>query len=222
MSGAGHRSVSAQQGPPASLAGFPASRPAGSHWYREHGDRPSDPDQGCWYFAPLPTDPLTGGRFDLPAPHGTCYVANQPLVAALERVGRFTAQQKPVPSDLVARRVVTKVETGTLPDRLANLISERAAADFGVTGELFTMSDYTVPQDWARALHSQGHKGLHYTPRFSPHGKAIAVFEPEGPQPGPVSNTQTLRDVLDKAHVAVVDIPTSTGLRFVKTPTPRS
>ena len=148
-------------------------------------------------------------------------MASEPLVAALERVGRFTAQHKPVPSDLVTGRVVTAIETATLPDRVANLRSKRAAADYGVTGELFTMSDYTVPQDWAKALHAIGHEGLHYTPRFSPYGKAIAVFGPEGSQPRSVSGTQALREVLDAAHVPVIDIPPSSGLTYASPPGPK-
>lgn len=161
-------------------------------------------------------DPRTGGRFDVPAPDGTCYFANRPLVAALERVGRFTAQGKPVPADLVDGRVVTTVAVATLPRRAVNLIGTRAATHFKVTGELFTMPDYSVPQDWANAIHRAGHSALVYTPRFSPSGRAIAVFGPQGPQPKPTTSTQPLTAVLDDAGVAVVDIPPASALRFVK------
>lgn len=212
------RSTPAQAGPPLSTEGIPAGRVTVTQWFREHGYRSGAPDGGCWYFATLPVDPATGGRFDVPAPDGTCYFANRPLFAALERVGRFTAQHKPVPADLVGGRIVTKVDTSSLPGTVANLVAKRAATHFGITGELFTMPDYSVPQAWADALHQAGHKALVYTPRFSPHGRAIAVFGPQGPQPQPTASTQSLRDLLRAARVPVVDIPPSSALTFVTPP----
>jgi hypothetical protein len=188
----------------------------GTHWYREHGHRPGAIDGGCWYYASLPEDPTTGGRFDVPATDGTCYFANRVLVAALERVGRFTAQHKPVPADLVDGRVITTIDVTTLPDRTVNLVAKRAATHFGVTGELFTMSDYSVPQAWANAIHQAGHSALLYTPRFSPQGRAIAAFGPQGPQPKPTAGTQPLTDVLAAEGVAAVAIPSASALRFVK------
>lgn len=210
------RSTPAQTAPPASLTGIPTSRVSGTHWYREHGHRRSAADGGCWYYAPLPADPATGGRFDVPAPDGTCYFANRPLVAAMERVGRFTAQHKPVPADLVDGRVVSTIDTATLPDRAVNLVVKRAATHFQVTGELFTMADYSVPQAWADAIHRAGHAALLYTPRFSPSGRAIAAFGPQGPQLQPTTRRQPLKDVLDDAGISVVSIPPASALRFVK------
>jgi hypothetical protein len=154
----------------------------------------------------------------VPAPDGTCYFANRPLVAAMERVGRFTAQRKPVPADLVDGRVVSTIDVADLPDRAVNLVGERAAKHFGVTGELFTMSDYSVPQDWANAIHRAGHSALVYTPRFSPQGRAIAAFGPQGAQPKPAAGLQTLQDVLEGEGIAVTGIPSASALRFVKPP----
>jgi hypothetical protein len=213
------RSAPAQGGPPASLKGIPTSRVPGTHWYREHGHRPSAFDGGCWYYASLPADPATGGRFDVPAPDGTCYFANRSPVAALERIGRFTAQHKPVPADLVDGRVISTIEATSLPDRAVNLVGKRAATHFGVTGELFTMSDYAVPQAWADAIHQSGHSALVYTPRFSPQGRAIAAFGGQGPQPKPTTGTQPLMDVLEGEGIAVVGIPPASALPFVKPPT---
>lgn len=212
------RSAPAQGGPPASLTGLPTSRVPGTHWYREHAHRPGAPDGGCWYYAPLPAAPSTGGRFDLPAPDGTCYFGNRPPVAALERIGRFTAQHKPVPADLVQGRVVTTINAADLPARAANLVAKRAATHFGVTGELFTMPDYTVPQAWADAIHQAGHTALLYTPRFSPQGRGIAVFGAHGPQPGPTTTMQPLTDVLGSEGITVVGIPPVSALRFVQPP----
>lgn len=214
----GRRSAPAQEGPPASLAGIPTSHPTGTHWYREHSHRPGDPDGGCWYFAPLPANPADGGRFDLPAPEGTCYFANGPRVAAMERVGRFTAQHKPVPADLVDGRVVTTIDTAGLPDKAVNLLAKRAASHFKVTGELFTMADYSVPQAWAAAIHQAGHQALVYTPRFSPSGRAIAVFGPQGSHARATASTQPLRNVLRHAGITTQAIPRAGALTFVAPP----
>ena len=212
------RSAPAQGGPPSSLKGIPTTRPTGTVWYREHGHRPDAADGGCWYYASLPSDPATGGRFDVPASDGTCYFANRPLVAALERVGRFTARSKPVPPDLVDGRLITTMNTSDLPGKAVNLLAKRAATHFGVTGELFTMSDYSVPQAWAAAIHQAGHAALVYTPRFSPSGRAIAVFGPHGPHPQPTVRTQPLRDVLRSAGIPVAAIPPARALRFIAPP----
>lgn len=222
MTGAAPRSAPAQQGPPTSLQGIPTGRPTGTHWYREHGHRPGAPDGGCWYYASLPADPATGGRFDVPAPDGTCYFANRPLVAALERVGRFTARHRLVPGDLVEGRVITTIATASLPDKVVNLLAKRAATHFGVTGELFTMPDYAVPQAWAAAIHQAEHQALVYTPRFSPPGRAIAVFGPQGPHPQTTASSQPLRDVLHRAGIAVAAIPSASALTFAAPPAPSS
>jgi hypothetical protein len=220
VTGTAPRSAPAQTWPPPSLRGIPTGRPIGNHWYREHGHRPGASDGGCWYYASLPTDPTTGGRFDVPVPAGTCYFANRPLVAALERVGRFTAQHKPVPADLVDGRSVTTIDTVSLPGKAVNLLAKRAATHFGITGELFTMSDYSVPQAWADAIHQAGHQALVYTPRFSPHGRAIAVFGAQGSQPQSTASTQPLGDVLRAAGITIAAIPPASALTFVAPPGP--
>jgi len=152
----------------------------------------------------------------VPAPEGTCYFANRPLVAALERVGRFIAQRKPVPADLIEGRVITTIDVVSLPHRAVNLVAKRAATHFQITGELFTMSDYSVPQGWADAIHHAGHAALVYTPRFSPSGRALAAFGPEGSHPQPTASAQPLTKVLDDEGIVVIGIPPANALRFVK------
>jgi hypothetical protein len=45
-------------------------------WWRVHGA-----GNGAWFFASddAARDPKSVGRFDLPAPHGTCYLSDQPV-----------------------------------------------------------------------------------------------------------------------------------------------
>jgi hypothetical protein len=136
----------------------------------------------------------------------------------MERVGRFTAQRKPVPADLVDGRVVTTIDTTSLPGTAVNLLAKRAASHFKVTGELFTTPDYSVPQAWAAAIHQAGHRALVYTPRFSPNGRAVAVFGPVGPQAQATASTQPLRNVLRRAGITIEAVPPASELTFVAPP----
>ncbi|QDP96486.1 RES domain-containing protein [Microlunatus elymi] len=212
----------AQQLPPArtALNGLPTgtvSRKRG--WLREHQFR-SGADGGCWYFATVPPDPtLPSGRFDLPTPHGTCYFADTQRAAAMERVGVWTTKHKPVPQDFVDGRAISTVDPGALPERAVNLGSPRATG-FGVTGELFTMSDYQVPQAWALAVYGLGHAGILYPPRFTPGGRALAVFGRAGVPATPIAVVRQLplADVLHRNHIRIARIPHSTSLTMVNPP----
>ena len=72
-------------GDPDDLGRFPQRSVHGT-WFRAHVDR-GGRDGGCWWFSSVPTDPDAGGRFDLPGPDGTCYLAGDPLSALLELIG---------------------------------------------------------------------------------------------------------------------------------------
>ena len=211
------RSTPAQQGPPPTLAEAPTTTLRGQSWFREHQERPGT-GAGCWYYASRPTDPTRGGRFDLPEPEGTCYFADAEVVAAMERVGVFTAKGKPVPADNVTGRVVSEVDPGDLPPAAADLLAPQAATAFGVTGELFTMPDYSVPQHWARASRAAGHAAVVYTPRFSPFGRAIAVFDASGPRAQATTGRRPLAQVLAIHGIQVAPIPRTPGMTFVQAP----
>ncbi|MGN6413393.1 RES family NAD+ phosphorylase [Flexivirga sp.] len=205
------RSEPVQVGPPAELRRAPKGAITPTAWFREHQRRPGN-DGGCWYFASVPPDPaMESGRFDLPAPEGTCYFGATPATAAFERVGRFTAKHRPVPADFLVGRVVTEIDGRLLPRHAINLASRRAAV-LGVTGELFTMSDYTIPQQWAHAIRQLGHDALKYTPRFTPGGHAVAYFGQAGPRPAPVVGHTSLRQILQQTGVRIAELPASASL----------
>ncbi|MGN6634758.1 MAG: RES domain-containing protein, partial [Oryzihumus sp.] len=72
------REVVAQQVPRTRLAGFPAYRlDPRTVLCRAHLAA-----NGPWWFSHD-----GGGRFDLPAPRGTCYLATDPAAAVRERLG---------------------------------------------------------------------------------------------------------------------------------------
>lgn len=169
------RERSAQGLPPASLAGFPAY-PIGveTDLFRAHTET-----LGPWWFG---TD--GGGRFDLPDPRGTCYVALDALSALRERLGPVLGPSQSVPETLLAYTVVSRLRLPAV--REVADVQSRGAAAFGVTRELETMVPYAVPQAWARAFDSAGLRGVRYGPRFTPGDcSAVALFDEGGAQEWP-------------------------------------
>ena len=209
------REALAQGGPPAAadLRGFPVRRlSAGRAVYRAHGVGASP-----WWYASGGT-----GRFDLPAPQGTCYLADSALVAVRERLGVVLGGSAEVPAGLFVGTVVSRL-TLPAPAALANLRSV-AAARFGVLRELEVMVPYGVPRAWARAFATAGYDGIAYGARFTPRrAGSIACFGAAGGRetwpvdPQPVSATAvpgapraTPRPLL--SHVKVI-APPRTGSR---------
>lgn len=166
----------AQQGPPADLAGFPVSRAtAQTRLHRAH-----DRDRGPWWFS---SD--GAGRFDLPAPRGSCYLASTALAAVRERLGPVLAARATLPASALEHVVVSRLRPATdgRPLRLANL-RVSAAGSYGVTRELESMTPYALPRRWAVALADHGLDGVRYGPRFTPgSASAVALFGPAGTDP---------------------------------------
>lgn len=164
----------AQRSPAVPLDGFPTHRlTAGTACFRAHRR-----DLGPWWFA---SD--GGGRFDLPAPRGTCYLADDPLVALRERLGPVLGEAGALPVSLLEATLVSRLPAPGA--RLADLRS-RGAADFGVTRELEVMVPYDVPQRWAAAFDVAGLEGVRYGPRLTPgDATSYAVFGPAGTADGP-------------------------------------
>ena len=175
---------------PGDLAGFPAFPvvPA-TVLYRAHGA-----GLGPWWFG---ND--GGGRFDLPAPHGTCYTALDADSAVRERLGPVIGGRNSMPESALVDTVVSRLHVPAPVD--AADLQERGAAAFGVTRELETMVPYAVPQAWARALHAAGWGGVAYGPRFTPGpSTAVALFGDHGVRdwpddPAPLSATQASPDL---------------------------
>jgi hypothetical protein len=89
-------------------------------------------------------------RFDLRAPHGTCYLAHDDVGALLEVIGAELAGGVVSEEFLAARRIHRLALDADVV--LADTASRRAAG-FGVTNELSSMADYAIPQAWAATLH---------------------------------------------------------------------
>lgn len=182
--------------PPEDLADFPSISLSGL-WFRAHSA-----SRGVWWYS---SD--GSGRFDLAAPHGTCYLASSVGVAVRERLGRRLAAG-PVPAAVADQMLVSRVR---LRARVADF-TDRAAERFGVTREIGTLTPYDLPQRWAAALHNAGHRGLRYWPRFAiaPEDLSVALFANAGAgtrrgDPGPFTG----RDALRAAGIPVLGVPRS-------------
>lgn len=178
-------------------------------FFRVHKRRHAQ-DDGCWWFAGSTPQKPPGGRFDLPEPRGTLYLAETPLAAAREIYGRYLASGVPVPVTSVADRLVSRIQ-----GRLCDLgdLTDKDALKVGVTHEINTLNDYEVTASWAIAAFRAGFRGLCYYLRFSPNiSMAIAYFGEAGPHK-PVglecSASQPLAKVLHDEGVTVCDLPSS-------------
>lgn len=153
-----------------SLAGFPTwSLTARRQLWRGH-----KVGNGPWWFASSGR-----GRFDLSEPRGTCYVAFDERTAIRETVGEVLAATGVISREFTAERVLSRLRVPTRRT-LADTCAE-AAADFGLTREVCTVTPYEIPQQWATAL-ARASDGLRYQTRFttgtSPN--AAALFDDAG------------------------------------------
>ena len=152
--------------PPRDLSEFPShDLRRGAELYRIHRR-----GRGAWWFS----GDLTG-RFDLPAPEGTCYLAEDPLGAFVEVFRRTFVREYQVHQ----RRLATV----RIPRRVRVADTTRAEARrFGVTLELVGSVDYDRTQQWAAAFRDAGFGGIRYRIRHDPTGNliAIALFGAEG------------------------------------------
>lgn len=155
----------------------------GSEFFRAHSQQ-HDP----WYFSSS-----MQGRFDLPEPQGTCYLATNPGAAVREVLGDRLSQSGRLPQSIAEGRVISRL---SLPCSVHSAhISHHDAFILGITGELTTMPSYEVPQAWAQALYKAGFGAITYRPRFSPGDSlALALFGDAGAAQLPSRFESTLAD----------------------------
>jgi len=180
----------------------------GSEWYRQHQDRPK-PDRGAWYFASYPPGDEGGGRFDLPDPDGTCYLATTEAGAVNELVGPDCADRGWVDTDLIAGRVLSRLRLSE-DVKVADITSPRAT-HFRATNELPATERYDLTQAWADTLHRAGFGGVHTMLRFTPGPtRGLALFGAAGtPDPAPLgdANPRPVREIVESLGIEVVDPP---------------
>lgn len=170
-------------------------------------------DRRPWWFGSS-----LEGRFDLPEPDGTCYLALDPLSAVLEVIGP-EREGGFVSAELLAGRRIYELHVDEDHD-LADLASPAAAA-FGVTLEIHALIPYDLPQAWARQLRAAGFEGVWYLLRHHPSGAdGIALFGPHGERTDwPVAAEEpigaALQERLEQRHgIRVLPVPHSSEIEL--------
>lgn len=207
--------------------GFPAvDLPAGTRLWRCHRT-----DRGPWWFSSDGT-----GRFDLPTPHGTCYLADDPLLALVEAISHGTLDGLTVTPAFCAQRRVRNLALPS-PAHMADATDGRARG-FGVTREIHDIADYTLPQAWATTWHTAAFNGVRYlatnhqpvtgSPPWTGPGAqgpgSWALFGPAGHHTrwrrgrSEHINPTLLTRLEAETGILVVDPPPSSAARIVKPP----
>lgn len=211
------REDSALPEPPADLAGFPRQRIESDRvlWRAVKASNPQP--TGAWWFA------SGGGRFDLPKPMGTCYVATDMKAAIRERLGLVFGVASLLPPQLMHGMEVAELR---MPHAIEVAdTGDEAAADFGAIRELGSMTgSYEKTGRWAVAFHEASFEGVLYEPRFSSRAEATAlgIFDkagaknwPEGPR---LSGGQAF--ALADLTRFVGAVPSSKSVKIVPAPPP--
>lgn len=135
------------------------------------------------------------GRFNLEAPRGTVYLADDPLCCLLEVLGRGAT----IDRMSAARFRLSWLELRSTW-RLADLTDRKAKAA-GINAEIHSTADYELTRAWATAI-SADHDGVVYRPRSDPSTtlKSIALFSTkQGKSARTVSTTALSEDLLTQA-----------------------
>lgn len=159
------------------------------------------------------------GRFDLPEPEGTCYLATDEISALLEVLGPDLERGAVSSGFLKSRRLreVRLAREHTLSD-----LTAREAVRFGITAEIGTIVPYACPQAWAARLRATGSPGLVSWARHDPaRRETMALFGPHGERKSwrkGREQTISLR-LIERLHrecgIEVIDVPTSTELSII-------
>lgn len=174
--------------PPAaagSLARLPAQPLRGRTLHRVWRLRAADGTvrSAPWWFASAPADdPAAGGRFDLPAPMGTCYLATTAVGAVLEAL---QARLVNLPLAELEERRRAEVTAPARAPAAAKLTAQGLAGRLGVTAELWAGRDRAATQRWAAALRRDGWWALYAGLAHDPSGRlrAVALFDHAGAHP---------------------------------------
>lgn len=194
------RSHPAQGYPPPDLTGFPMA-PVGDETYRAHRA-----DRGPWWFSSYdPVSDHPSGRFDLPVPRGTCYLASSARGAARERMGKHTTTVVHVDDGLRGTVIsaLAASDWGSVAD-----LEHVDAPLYGVTRELATSGPYEISAAWAAALDAVA-GGVRYLLRFGIPDSGYALFGAAGENgarpadPDPVA----ILDVLAELGYQLLDAP---------------
>jgi hypothetical protein len=187
-------------GEPGDLTGFPATTPP------DRLVRVCRAERATWWFS---SD--RSGRFDLTAPHGTCYLATDDYAALREptRLG-------PVSTVWAQARELRMVAPPNPQARLA-ATTRKAAGRYGVTTELATVVPYDLPRRWAAAVRLHGFDGVRHQLRHDQRARpsGVALFGTAGASTLPDGQRIPLTPALEAAGIAIYPPPSAATLTIV-------
>lgn len=174
--------------PPDDLPELPSAKLGTKPLWRIHAA-----DVAPWFF-----DVGPDGRFNL-AESGTCYLAEEPIGAFVEKFGRLLRPGGVVPEPLVDAQRLSRLRPPKA--NVVDLTDPKVLGLAGLTAEIHSTSDYNLTQGWALALQEAGYDGIRYKARHDPRGElvSIALFGSAKP---PRSAAKTTTIPVDLIHEA--------------------
>lgn len=174
--------------PPDDLPELPSVRLGTKALWRIH-----PADVSPWFF-----DVGPDGRFNL-ADTGTCYLAEEPSGAFVEKFGRLLRPGGVIPEPLVDTQRLSRVRPPKVS--VVDLTDPKVLGLAGLTAEIHATTDYGLTQSWASALRDAGYAGIRYKARHDPRGQlgSVALFGSGKP---PRSAAKTRPIPVDLIHEA--------------------
>jgi RES domain len=174
--------------PPDELPELPSAELGTKSLWRIHAA-----DVAPWFF-----DVGLDGRFNL-AESGTCYLAEEPIGAFVEKFGRLLRPGGVIPEPLVDAQRLSRLRPPKA--NVVDLTDPTVLGLIGLTAEIHSTTDYNLTQGWALALQEAGYDGIRYKARHDPRGElvSIALFGSDKP---PRSAAKTRAIPVDLIHEA--------------------
>jgi len=159
------------------------------------------------------------GRFDLPEPEGTCYLATDEISALLEALGP-DLESGAVSSTFLKGRHLRKVRLAG--GMVLSDLTAREAVRFGITAEIGTIVPYQYPQAWAARLRAAGSPGLVSWARYDPSRReTVALFGPHGERKSwrkgreQSISTRLIERLCKECGIEVIDVPRSDEISII-------
>jgi hypothetical protein len=174
--------------PPNDLPELPSTKLGTEALWRIHAA-----DVVPWFF-----DVSPDGRFNL-AESGTCYLAEDPLGAFVEKFGRLLRPGGAIPEPLVDTQRLSRLRPSKVS--VVDLTDPKVLGLVGLTAEIHSTTDYNLTQGWALAFQDAGYAGIRYKARHDPRSQlvSIALFGSDKP---PRSAAKTTTVPVDLIHEA--------------------
>ncbi len=166
--------------PPDDPPELPSTKLGTKHLWRIHAA-----DVAPWFF-----DIGPDGRFNL-AESGTCYLAEEPMGAFVEKFGRLLRPGGVIPEPLVDAQRLSRLRPPKA--EVVDLTDPTVLGLAGLTAEIHSTTDYNLTQGWALAFQEAGYAGIQYKARHDPRGQliSIALFGSDKP-PRSAAKTTTI------------------------------